>query len=153
MAVGRDPRTGRYIGSTFLKNNFEKCLLPLLVSYFVTNYFISADSYFSKFSQMARYDDEMTSPFPSLGSLSAVLSESHRCRGPRASTTVRVGAYQSPACSSRGPDSCYPGSMGEIRGESCQDPRLGLPGLPPLSWRTTTPLHSPQDTFHLPVGR
>ena len=75
MAVGRDPRTGRYIGSTFLKNNFEKCLLPLLVSYFVTNYFISADSYFSKFSQMVGYEDEMISPFPNLGSLSALLTE------------------------------------------------------------------------------
>jgi len=39
------------------------------------NYFTSTDLSFSKFSQMVGYDDEMTSPFPSLGSLSAVLSE------------------------------------------------------------------------------
>ena len=39
------------------------------------NCFISTDSPFSKILQMEGYEDEMTSPFPSLGSLSALLTE------------------------------------------------------------------------------
>ena len=105
---------------------------------------------------MACYGDELTSPFPSLGSLSVVMTEAvqravgaedreralrfelEQTRAQLAATEDRIRAIQ---------------EAWEKSEESRQDPRPGLSGLPLCSWRTMPPLRRSQEAFHLPMGR